>query len=128
MAAAFFAAACDGSPTLGGAAPVVVDETTAETVEAALGQEIHVRLRAQMGAGFSWALSGISGSGVELIGSFVESKPSDAAPVENAVDIQVFRLRASGPGDSVAHFVYRRPWLTETPAKRFDVRVRVHGP
>jgi inhibitor of cysteine peptidase len=103
-------------------AVIVTDTHHGGTVQIARDQELHVRLRAQSGTGFSWALINDSAP-LRLTATRNERAPNSRL---GAAETQIFVLRATGSGGGAIEFAYRRPWETGVaPARLFKLRVVV---
>jgi len=103
-------------------AVIVLDESSSGSVGLAVGRRLEIRLKAQLGAGFSWNLDGSGGTAVKLLGERLD--PLGTA--EGSPSVQVFTFEAAAPGEAHLTFAYRRPWLkTQPPAKLLTFIVRV---
>lgn len=107
--------------TIEGEAAIVLDQEK-PSAEARVGDRIDVRLKAQFGTGFSWALLEVPPT-LRKVGETMESANSD---VEGGWEVQVFAFQAAAPGDARLEFGYRRPWETTKPPKQtavFDITI-----
>jgi inhibitor of cysteine peptidase len=98
-------------------AGLVLDETSSGAAQAAVGSRVEVRLKAQFGTGFSWALSRATETVVKPAGEAVLPAAAGQTP-EGGFETQVFTFEAVAPGEAQLEFVYRRPWLPNDPANK----------
>lgn len=102
---------------------VVLDESTTTPATVAIGGRLQVRLRAQFGTGYSWALQSPPPA-LKSLGDQIEHPAGP--PKEGGFDFQVFSFEAVSPGMARLDFVYRRPFGPQDPSARhaiFDVKV-----
>ncbi|MBX6323211.1 MAG: protease inhibitor I42 family protein, partial [Rhodospirillaceae bacterium] len=99
----------DTASPMTGTARIVLDESSSGPAEARVGDHVEVRLKAQFGTGFSWALSGSPPPALAPTAETIE--PVEAPqPPEGGFETQVFSFDAVAPGEARLDFVYRRPW------------------
>jgi predicted secreted protein len=105
---------------------VILSESSPETVKIKAGQHLSIRLRAQLGSGFSWALADQHGDTLRL-DSETLIPAGDSAPSEDGTDdIQVFTFVGVLRGPTSLLFGYRRPWeepIEFSKQKRFAIVV-----
>jgi predicted secreted protein len=105
----------------------LVTMTAANTdskVELALGQELRVKLPAQLGTGFSWRADVQSTDTLALVASSVESDLSEPGGIETQV--LIFKATKGGVGSLMLR--YARPWEKDAPAaKTFVLHVTVRA-
>jgi predicted secreted protein len=90
-------------------------------------QALVVRLPAQLGTGFSWAVTNIEGAPMRLSDSQIEHNDPG---LPGGPETQVFHFKPTGSGEGTIDFGYRQPWVTDkSPERRFTVHVVVdaHG-
>ena len=95
-----------------------------KTVRLAKGDELEVRLEAQLGTGYSWRVTKFDERILDRLGEPVVESSKDAKP--GSTEVQVFRYRAKARGQSTLALEYARPWEKDKPAaRRFRVSLRV---
>jgi predicted secreted protein len=112
------------SPAAASGSTVMLDEQTSGGATVSTGARLQVRLRAQLGAGYSWSLVGAPPPTLKMLGERIERPPGP--PAEGGHDLQVFSFEAIGPGPARLDFVYRRPFGPQDQAARhviFDIVV-----
>ncbi len=109
-------------------AMIVLDESSAGPATLAVGGRLEVRLRAQLGAGFSWALRSPLPPMLKSLGEKIEPRGAGSPP-EGGSDTQVFSFEAVASGSARLEFAYRRPFAPqEAPAKLATFEVQVRAP
>jgi len=110
--------------------PMVLREADNEkTVSLAKGDELEVRLEAQLGTGYSWRVTEFDEHLLNRVGEPAVESPKDAQP--GSKEVQVFRYQAKAAGQSTLALEYARPWEKDKPPlRRFRVSLRVddHSP
>jgi predicted secreted protein len=96
---------------------VVLDEDFSGIAEVVVRERIEVRLKALLGAGYSWSLESPIGATVRYIGTTIEVETSHAG-VGGQLNTQVFSFEAIEAGTAALRFVYRQPWLKTTESDR----------
>jgi predicted secreted protein len=89
-----------------------------------VGDTLIIRLRAQMGTGYSWEVTAIDKAFITQEGEpIVETvKQSLGAPVVGSSEVQVFRFKAIKLGKTTLTLRYKRPFGEATPdEKNFTV-------
>lgn len=102
----------------------VLDESTAAPATVTVGGRVQIRLRAQFGTGYSWALQGPPPPALKSLGDQIEHPAGP--PKEGGFDVQVFSFEAVSPGTARLDFVYRRPFAPQDPSVKhatFEVRI-----
>jgi predicted secreted protein len=97
-------------------AAAVLDESSAGA-EVKVGDRVEVRLKAQFGTGFSWALAKPPETALRPLGDAVVPAEGEPAP-EGGYEIQVFTFEAAAAGETELDFVYRRPWQPNDPSNK----------
>lgn len=90
---------------------VTLDESS-DRASVTVGQRFEVRLKAQLGAGFSWSPRS-DVPGLKLVATSVLS--ANGGPKVGGVETQVFVYEATAPGEAKLDFAYRRPWMKDSP-------------
>ena len=85
------------------------------TVALALESTLTVRLSAQLGTGYSWAITQQNGQALRLTKEYVES-PSGLMP--GGTETQVFVFSSIAAGDENVELAYRQPWQSDQPPAR----------
>ncbi|MDQ6884385.1 MAG: protease inhibitor I42 family protein [Candidatus Dormibacteraeota bacterium] len=89
------------------------------------GDTFEVPLEGTPTGGYVWELApGESGQPVQFLDARFVLKPGGAS---GANATQVFRFRATGPGQATLHFRYGRPWDSQAAQER-TIAVNVHSP
>jgi|GEM_PF-1428647 len=104
MPLALPAGACAASDTAKQEQSVLTDTDAGATRTVAVGQSVEVRLKAQLGTGYSWIAVPVDGLKVgtpEVTGS---------TGVPGAPEIQVFAVTVTSRGSHTLTFNYRQPW------------------
>jgi predicted secreted protein len=103
--------------------PVTVTESqNGTTTTIAKGQSLEIRLPAQAGTGYSWALASQTGP-LELVRS--DLTPAPDRPGGPQTQLFVLQSTNTGRGDIVIN--YSRPWEKDKPpARTFVLHVVVH--
>jgi predicted secreted protein len=98
---------------------VVLDETFSGIARISTRQQVNIRLKASLGAGFSWNLEGIGGDSVSYLGTKIESaNAQQGGGVGGQMSYQVFSFAATKAGTVEIKFLYHRPWLKPTDTDR----------
>ena len=108
------------------AAAVVLDESSGGSAQARVGDKVEVRLKAQFGTGFSWAMAKATETVLKPAGEAV-IPAGGTQPPEGGFETQVYTFEAAAPGEGQLEFVYRRPWLPDDPTNKhvtFTVTVK----
>lgn len=93
------------------------------TVQLPHNSSLVVRLPAQLGTGFSWAVMKQNGHAVRLSKDYVETG-HDSLP--GGKEAQVFVFAPIGAGAEDIELAYRQPWLqNQPPARTFHIHVFV---
>ena len=105
-------------------AAVALDESRTEA-RATVGDHVEVRLKAQFGTGYSWALA-------EPAQGILRPLSETMAPAEasqpGGFETQIFAFEATAPGEARLAFVYRRPWMPDDPSnRRLEFAVTIQG-
>ncbi len=109
---------------LAAATLTVTEDDNGKPVALAIGQDVYVRLPAQLGTGFSWHVARDSASVLQLISS--SSEGGAARP--GVRETQVLRFRARKAGTGTLKILYSQAWDKQTPpAKTVTFSVRVAG-
>lgn len=105
-------------------APITVSEAqNGDAIQLSKGRALVVRLPAQFGTGFSWAVTRMTGSALRLGGNQTESQ---SAGTPGASETQIFTFEATSSGTSEIEIGYRQPWMKDQPAARnFTLHVSV---
>jgi predicted secreted protein len=121
-----FILADSNSPTAANSR-VVLDEASPRA-DVAPGDRIEIRLKAALGAGFSWSLeTPTSDSAVKYLDTTIEPSGFSRPGVGGQQSTQVFLFEAVHLGVSALKFIYYRPWLKPTESdKRVLFTVAVH--
>jgi inhibitor of cysteine peptidase len=105
---------------------VTLDESS-DRASLTVGQRFEIRLKAQLGAGFSWSPQRPDVPGLKLLATSV--LPSKNGPMVGGVETQVFAYEATAPGEVKLDFAYRRPWMKDSPPdKTMSFLVRIAAP
>jgi len=88
------------------------------------GEEFEIRLSATASTGFIWRVGSVPEL-VETLGSTFE-QPGQEPPKPGAPATQVFRFRATRPGQAQLFFELKRAW-ENSPAQTHVVNVTVLG-
>lgn len=112
------------------AAPVSCAPRSVVVTEAQNGQDVQigtnnvliVRLQAQAGTGYSWA--------VTTVPSFLRLSQEHTEPTGRTIpggpEVQLFTFKPIGSGNALLSFAYRRPWETgQPPVRTYNVKVSV---
>jgi predicted secreted protein len=94
---------------------IVLDENITGVAHASLNEHVDVRLKALLGAGYSWSLEGLRGEAVKLLDTKVEENDTKQLGVGGQSNWQVFSFEAVKIGTVELRFLYHRPW--EKPAE-----------
>lgn len=122
LAISFFAAGCtpanEVSANLG-------DE--GKQIELLQGQTLLVKLESNITTGYSWEVTQAPGPVLQQQGEAEYQQPDTGkTPLVGAGGTQIFRFKASAPGQVTLNMAYRRPWETGVaPAKTFTLKVTV---
>jgi predicted secreted protein len=106
---------------------IVLDETSSRIVEVSVGDRIEVRLKASLGAGYSWSVENLTGDSTEYLGTRIEQANAKQSGVGGQIGLQVFSFQANSVGSTELGFVYRQPWLRSSESDRrlsFTVNTR----
>lgn len=104
-------------------APLIVTAADADkSVSLASDQDLHVKLSAQFGTGYSWRLAASSTPLLRL----KSSKDLGGATMPGAAETQRLVFAPTGTGTGILKLEYRRPWVKDQPpAKTFAVTVTI---
>lgn len=92
------------------------------TVELSKDQQLVIRLPAQLGTGFSWAIQSMTGVAMQLVKSDIEN----GAGIPGAPETQVFVVKPAQTGNGEIELAYRQPWMRDKqPAKTFKLHIIV---
>ena len=91
-----------------------------QSIEAAVGETLTLRLPENPTTGFRWALCGDQ-PGLETIEDGFESGGSSPG----ASGVRILRYRVVRPGDIDLHLQNRQTWQPDQPASELRIRVRV---
>ncbi len=107
--------------------PIVLTEADAgQTIEAAVGQEVVVRLKGNPTTGFRWEVEAVEGEAVEPRGEVAYEPPHTARL--GAGGTFVARFQAARQGEATLAMRYVRPWEKDKePAETFRATVKVAG-
>ncbi len=107
--------------------PIVLTEADAgKTIEAAVGQEVVVRLKGNPTTGFRWDVVPVEGDSVAPKGEVAYEGPGRALP--GAGGTFIARFLAVREGEAAVAMRYARPWeKNRDPAETFAVTVKVAG-
>ena len=95
-----------------------------KTLEAHPGDEIVIRLDANITTGYQWEVAGIDHPAVELVDTDYLETP--APGVIGRGGIRTFRFKARAGGRTRIRLRLRRPWeATDAAIERFEVTVHV---
>jgi inhibitor of cysteine peptidase len=105
--------------------PVILGEADNEkTVRLAKGDELEIRLEAQLGTGYSWRVTKFDEHVLDRLGEPVVESSKGTKP--GSREVQVFRYLAKAKGQAMLALEYARPWEKDKPAaRRFRVSLRV---
>jgi len=111
----FFLVSCSEKPSV-----IISEKTDRADVQVENGKLFEVRLKGQLGTGFSWKL--ISGDErTKLLKMDIETSGKQET---GGTDIQKFLFKAMNTGDIELKFHYDRAWEKDkSPAKEFIVKV-----
>jgi predicted secreted protein len=107
--------------------PLVLDETFSGIVEASVGDRIEIRLKALLGAGYSWSVEDFKDESAKYIGTRIEAADGRQAGVGGQINWQVFSFQATKVGAAEFRFIYHRPWLRPSESDRrlsFNVSIQ----
>jgi len=118
-----------GAPTMSAHADsntlVLTESENGKTVQLPLGGQLVVRLPAQLGTGFSWAVVSRKGDALRVTEQRTESA-GQLRPGGSEEQVFVFAPQASGSED--VELAYRRPWeQNQPPARTFRFSATVTG-
>ena len=94
-----------------------------DDIDAAVGKEFAVRLRATPGTGYLWHAQTVP-DGIELVASDIERADQPVHPGD--VVTQVFRFRPRQPGNYVIVMSLQRQWET-AGAETHAMKIKVSG-
>jgi len=104
---------------------VLTESENGKTVQLPLGGQLVVRLPAQLGTGFSWAVVSRKGGALRVTEQRTESA-GQLRPGGSEEQVFVFAPQASGSED--VELAYRRPWeQNQPPARTFRFSATVTG-
>jgi len=104
---------------------VLTESENGKTVQLPLGGQLVVRLPAQLGTGFSWAVVSRKGDALRVTEQRTESA-GQLRPGGSEEQVFVFAPQASGSED--VELAYRRPWeQNQPPARTFRFSATVTG-
>ena len=101
---------------------IVTQDANDGVIAMRLSDQIQVRLRVQLGTGFSWSAALPKPTMLRLANEQIESFGRDTPGAEQT---QVFTFVATACGTEPLRFIYRQPWLPDAPSKYFTVTVTV---
>jgi predicted secreted protein len=98
-------------------------EDDGKSITLARGATFAVKLAAQSGTGYSWAVTKVDGAAVTAVGH----KETEGTPqMPGAPMREVFRFTAAAAGTATVELALRRPWEKDVaPARTFHVSVTV---
>lgn len=103
---------------------IVTDEDNGKTVEIPAGELLAVKLKAQLGTGYSWTVVSENKGLVAKNGPTTERGSGEM--VAGGVDFQVFTFKANAAGQESIVLQYKRPWeKDEKPEKEYTITVSV---
>ena len=103
---------------------MVTEAQNGDSVNLSEGQQLVIRLSAQLGTGYSWSLVSSESTPLRLLNERTEPR-SVAEP--GGQETQLFTFSAAAAGSTELKLAYRRPWLPHDAAARgFSLRVTVH--
>lgn len=120
---AFYAVTLPADTVSGAPHSVVVTEAqNGQNVQIGTNDVLIVRLQAQAGTGYSWA--------VTTVPSFLRLSQEDSEPtgrtIPGGTEVQLFTFKPISSGNALLSFTYRRPWETgQPPARTYNVKVSV---
>jgi predicted secreted protein len=97
---------------------LVLDENFTGIAKVAIEERIDIRLKALLGAGYSWSLEGLTGESAILLGSKIEDADIKQPGVGGQSNWQVFSFEAIKVGTTQVRFIYRQPWLKPADSDR----------
>jgi inhibitor of cysteine peptidase len=107
----------------GGGTVSVAEDANGKTIELSKGQNLVIRLPAQLGTGFSWAVRDTTGVTTHL----VQPKVEDGTGVPGGVETQVFVFRPTTAGSGKIELSYQQPWMRDgPPAKTFNLNFKIN--
>ncbi len=120
---AFYAVTLPTATVSGAPRSVVVTEAqNGQNVQIGINDVLIVRLQAQAGTGYSWAVATVT--------SFLRLSQEHTEPTGRTIpggrEVQLFTFKPISSGNSLLSFAYRRPWETgQPPARTYNVKVSV---
>ncbi len=120
---AFYAVTLPAAPVSCAPRSVVVTEAqNGQDVQIGTNNVLIVRLQAQAGTGYSWA--------VTTVPSFLRLSQEHTEPTGRTIpggpEVQLFTFKPIGSGNALLSFAYRRPWETgQPPVRTYNVKVSV---
>ena len=120
---AFYAVTLPAETVTGGPRRVVVTEAqNGQDVQIGTNDVLIVRLQAQAGTGYSWA---VTAAPLFLRLSQEHTEPAGRT-IPGGPEVQLFTFKPIGPGHAPLSFAYRRPWeADQPPARTYNVKVSV---
>jgi predicted secreted protein len=100
---------------------VVDEDANGSELVLQIGQLMHVRLNENRMAGYKWQ---VLSSGAPVC-DFVRESYAAVDEGYGKPGAHSWVFRAAQTGGSIIELVYRRPWQTNAPVRRFTVTVRV---
>jgi predicted secreted protein len=119
---AFYAVTLPAETVAGGPRRVVVKAQNGQDMQIGTNDVLIVRLRAQAGTGYSWA---VTAAPLFLRLSQEHTKPAGRT-IPGAPEVQLFTFKPIGSGHAPLSFAYRRQWeADQPPARTYNVKVSV---
>jgi predicted secreted protein len=107
---------------------LVLDENFTGIAEVTIEERVDIRLKALLGAGYSWSLEGLTGESAMLLGSKIEESDTKQPGVGGQGNWQVFSFEAIKVGTAQIRFIYHQPWLKPTDSdRRLSFTLNVQG-
>jgi predicted secreted protein len=101
---------------------IVTEADSGNQVALVIGDQLSVRLNAQLGTGYSWQVVPDS---TKLL-ALEDNSVAGSATTPGGQDIQILRFKAQAAGSGHLSLDYRQPWQKDVPAaKQFVLTVSV---
>jgi predicted secreted protein len=101
---------------------VVTEAQNGQDVRIGTKGVLIVRLRAQAGTGYSWAIT----DAPPFLRLSEEHNEPAGRPIPDGPEFQLFTFKPTGSGNAPLSFAYRRPWeASQPPARTYNVKVTV---
>ena len=102
---------------------VVTEPKKDDRVEVSSGDVFSIKLKAQLGTGFSWGFENKCAF-IETFGKPAQYKVDELKP--GGYEFQEFMFKAKSQGEGKIAFKYSRPWLkNEKPQKEIEIVISV---